>query len=349
MIPARARIGLLSLGLLGPAGCGGSEPEDPPPGPAWTRAFDADGLGLGWGLSVWGPSESRRFVVGGRPGADAQAPGEGRAFVYDGAEWSRMSLPDGTPSLNWVFGFGPDQVWMVGNDGTVLRYDGQGFTIEPTPTDQELWGVWGTGPDTMWAVGGRGRAEGEATLLTRTGTEWVEVELPELERPGVNALFKVWGSAADDVYVVGQRGAVLHHDGAEWTELGVGTSQDLISVWGTGSDDVTVVGGRGNGVAAHWDGAAWTLFALAPAPGLNGVWTDAPGAVWVAGEVGLVARLDTTTGELAYEDIPLSAEARQADFHAVFGVGGRILAVGGNFSIGSMGPFRGLAWSRPRP
>ena len=31
----------------------------------------------------------------------------------------------------------------------------------------------------------------------------------------------------DDVYVVGQNGALLHFDGAHWSELGVGIGDDI--------------------------------------------------------------------------------------------------------------------------
>lgn len=331
------RCALALFAALCLTGCPGSEKPDPPEG--WSSAFST--TDLGWLLSTWGPAGDRLFAVGG-------LPDDGRAVVFDGVDAEPLALPAGTPRLNWAFGFSASEVWMVGQGGTVLRYDGSGFTLEPTPTEEELWGIWGASPDELWAVGGRGRAEGQATLLRRSGGVWEAVELPDLERPGVNAFFKVWGSAANDVIVVGQRGALLRYDGASWTEIGIGTAQDLVAVWGLGPNDVTVVGGRGNGVAAHWDGADWTLHELAPAPGLNGVWYDAPGDVWVAGESGTLARLDPSTGELSYEQPPLQGAERTADFHALFGAGGRMLAVGGNFSQ-TNGPFLGLAFTRRLP
>ena len=89
-------------------------------------------------------------------------------------------------------------------------------------------------------------------VLHYDGEQWSLAPIPELERPGVRAFFKVWGSGPDDIYAVGQNGAVLHWNGTEFTELGVGVSQDLIGIWGTGPDDVTVVGGRGTAELAHF-------------------------------------------------------------------------------------------------
>ncbi len=267
-------------------------------------------------------------------------------MALEGGVWSEVELPAGTPMLNWVFGFGPNDVLAVGESGVVLRFDGARFVREPTPTDEDLWGVWGSGPGEVWAVGGRGRAAGQATLLRRGQDGWAQVPLPDVERPGVNALFKVWGTAAADVIVVGQRGIILRYDGADWSEEGAGLSDDLISVWGSGRDHVVAVGGRGNGVAAVYDGRSWRRFTLAPEPGLNGVWTDEPETAWIVGEAGTVFVLDTATGSVRPAGPELDPEARQADFHAVFGGAGELVAVGGNFSR-PRGPFRGIAFARP--
>jgi hypothetical protein len=323
-----------ALPLVLALSCGG-DPETDPPSAAWSEAFAAEDVG--WLLSVWGPSPDELYAVGGEPGA-------GRMMRFDGAAWSEVPLPAGTPLLNWVFGFSSSLAYAVGEGGTILRYDGADWQTESTTVTEDLWGVWGASPDELWAVGGRGRAAGQATLLRRDAQGWRAVPVPELERPGVHAFFKVWGTGPDDVVVVGQRGAILRYDGATWSEEGAGLSEDLIALWGTGPDHVVAVGGRGNGVAAVWDGATWTGFQLAPTPGLNGVWTNADGSAWVAGEVGTLGRLDTATGAFTPTELPLEGIARQADFHALFGHDdGSLTAVGGNFSQPS-GPFRGLAW-----
>lgn len=317
------------------AGCGDSEPEAS--AEPWQEAFPAESFG--WLLSVWGPSPSRLYAVGGQPG-------NGRMMAWDGAEWSEVQLPAGVGLINWVYGFGADEAYAVGEAGLILRFDGTTWRTETTTTTEDLWGVWGARRSELWAVGGRGRADGQATLLKRGSGAWEVQPLPPISRPGVNALFKVWGTSASNVYVVGQRGAVLRFDGSTWTFVGVGTSRDLIALWGTGPDNVVIVGGRGNGEAVVWDGSIWSRYQLAPLPGLNGVWTDEAGSAWVVGEVGTIARLDTATGEYQIESLSLSSTQERADFHAVFGNdAGQIFAVGGNFSQPG-GPFRGLAFGR---
>jgi hypothetical protein len=60
--------------------------------------------------------------------------------------------------LNGVFGFGPDDVWFVGDASTVLHWDGTKFTKLSTPFDSarvkpRLFAVWGSAPNDVWIAG----------------------------------------------------------------------------------------------------------------------------------------------------------------------------------------------------
>jgi hypothetical protein len=299
----------------------------------WEPAFDA--REIGWLMSVWAPSDGTRLAVGGSPEV-------GLVVRFDGTSWERLAIGVEVPLLNWIHGFeAADEVVIVGNGGTVLRYDGTSFRRDETLTRENLWGVWGARPDALWAVGGSGRPTSEATLLFFDGVRWAPVDLPPLERADVHALFKVWGSAEDDVYAVGQRGVVLHYDGAEWREQQVGASDDLISLWGTGPNEVVAVGGRSNGIMARFDGTAWQTVRLGPLPGLNGVWMGQPGVAHAVGARGTALTIDTRTLTIIEDRSVLTS----LDFHAVFGGRGRLHAVGGSLAS-SAPPFQGLAYTR---
>jgi len=194
----------------------------------------------------------------------------------------------------------------------------------------------------VWAVGGSGRADSRPVILHYDGAQWTEFPVPHLGRANVYALFKVWGTSADNVLIVGQRGVVLRWNGQSWTEENTGIDQDLISVWGTGPDQIVAVGGRGNGIVAKWDGSTWTSKSLAPMPGLNGVWMDETDNAWIAGAMGTIARLDLETLEATPDEVDTTLE-----LHAVFGVDGRLITVGGNLLSGATeNRFRGMALER---
>lgn len=312
--------------VLALAGCPG------PSSPKWEPAFDASASG--WLLSVWGPAADDLYAVGG-------APDTGVIMHRDASGWTPLDPGIPVPLLNWCFGFGPDNVFMVGNGGTVLHWNGSSWELMTTPTDQDLWGIWGASPTDMWAVGGSGRADGDQTILRYDGMEWTAVPVPALSRPRVFAFFKVWGSSADSVFIVGQSGAVLRWDGSELSEQPVTTAEDMISVWGTGPDHVAAVGGRSNGVVATWDGSEWHTEQLAPTPGLNGVWMRSPDVIHIAGAEGTLGTVDFAT-----RTVEENRQGTRLSFHALFGdPSGTITAVGGNFLM-PMGPYMGIASTR---
>ena len=314
-------------------GCPPADPPEPDPH-TWTEAFDA--ASVGWLLNVWGPSADDLYAVGGEPNA-------GAVVHFDGAAWTELELGLDVPLLNWAHGFGPNDVWIVGNRGTILHFDGRAWEQHrpDPPTTQDLWGVWGASPDDLWAVGGNGRSEGQATIYRYDGTTWTPLVVPALERANVWAFFKVWGTAADNVWIVGQRGIILQWNGTELVEHGAGTGDDLISLWGTGPDRMAAVGGRGNGVVATWDGTAWRSASLSPLPGMNGVFMRQPNVIHAVGQLGttLTIDFDSLAAEETYVD---TSDA----LHAVFGDGsGRLVTVGGNLASVA-GPYRGIAYER---
>lgn len=312
------------------AGCGSD--EQPSQAPTWGPAFDA--VSFGWILSVWGPSSDELYAVGGEPD-------RGRIRRFDGQAWTDVELEFEVPLLNWAYGFGPNDAFVVGSRGTVLRYDGT-WTRTASVTDQDLWGVWGASADDIWAVGGSVFG-GQPTILRYDGTAWSKMAFPTLSKARVNAFFKVWGTGPDNVYVVGQRGVVLHYDGVELRELLVGTTRDLISLWGTGPDRIVIAGGRANGEIVTFDGTEWRNIVVAPNPGLNGIWMRRPDVAHLVGVNGTVLRLDFDSGEVTNE----SPREVTTDFHAVYGApdGERMVAVGGNFQFVD-GPFQGVAYER---
>ncbi|HJL02749.1 MAG TPA: hypothetical protein RMH85_14700 [Polyangiaceae bacterium LLY-WYZ-15_(1-7)] len=310
--------------------CPGDDPE-----PEWEEAFDASEVG--WLLSVWGPSPEVSYTVGGTP-----QPSNGVVWRRDADGWAELDLGVDVPLLNWVTGFGPDDVWMVGNDGVIVHGDGSSWETVDSPTDQDLWGVWGAAPDDIYAVGGVPFAGGEPTVIHWDGASWEAVETPELSRANVFAFFKVWGSGPDDVWVVGQQGAVIHWDGSAWSEVLVGADVDLISIWGTGPDRIAVVGGRGNGWVFTWDGSEWRRVQPAGLPGLNGVWMGSDDVIHVCGEQGEIATFDFDTREMLTEPYQETSMA----FHAIHGDGARLTTVGGSFNDPAGPDFRGLAYSR---
>jgi len=333
----RGGTAVVASALVMPAVTACADDEPKPRG--WEVGLELD-ESEGALLSVWGDAADDVWAVGGQPGA-VDAGGQATMVHFDGAAWSEHALPASLgdlPMLNWIYGV-DGQLVTVGEGGVVLRSAsgaGDDWTLEPTPTDVPLWGVWGPSAEDLWAVGGDATPNsGAPALLHYEGGSWVEVTVPDLDR-NCDALFKVWGAGGDEVFAVGDAGIILRYDGVEWTQVPSGVSADLISLWGTGPDDIVAVGGRSNGTVLRWDGEAWSGDTLLGAPGLNGVWVGEDGEATVVGTLGFAARVPTTND---YEQE--QSEAGPLVLHAVFGFdGGERFAVGG--TLDRSPPLRGI-------
>lgn len=297
----------------GGAGSGGGGGMGPPP--AWQVVLGEGDLD-GAVLSVWGSAPDDVYAVGGPLGNSGPSS---LVVHYDGASWHRLA-PGGTQTYWWVGGSGPEDVWMVGEEGRITHWDGAAFTEHASGTAATLWGVWAASPGDAWAVGGTpGNGPGEDDVVLRwDGAAWMPEALPGA--PLSRALYKVWGAGPDDIYVVGERGVMWRRQGGAWTLLPELTQGTLFTVSGCGPGEVWAVGGVAvlrsdgqafapvdvtlpnlvNGVACGPSGSALLVgdgglkhrlaggqwvndFIEMPNDNLHGAWADGEGAFWAAG------------------------------------------------------------------
>ncbi|AUX48152.1 hypothetical protein SOCE26_096820 [Sorangium cellulosum] len=314
----------LALGAAVLAGC--PEEEDPGPPPAWRVLLDEGDLDRAV-LSIWGSSPDDVFAVGGPLGNTGL---ESLVLHYDGAAWRELPAGGGE-TFWWVAGSGPKDVWMVGERGRAVRWDGAAFTqydAQGTGTTATLWGVIAFSPDDAWAVGGMpggGEDAPKDIVLRWDGGAWSRVPLPE---PTGSALYKVWGSSSEDLYVVGEYGVIWHRAGTTWERqseppLAQGT---LFTAAGCGRDEVYAVGGRD---VLRSDGSAWRRVEVELTNDVNGVACGRPGEVAIVGYGGLKQRLVDGAWIDEFTEEPY------ADLHAVWSDReGAFWAVGGDFLSG---------------
>ncbi len=187
---------------------------------------EASGLGEKAVLyGLWGSSETDLWAVGGSyrrggpTGLVMRSSGDGT--------WTRVEDP-AFPERNFykVWGRGPDDVLIVGDQGTSVHWDGTSFTRVDAPEANLLFTLHGAG-DTILAVGGI--AKGLAYRFE--GGAWIPEELPDVG--GLNGVFVQPEGRA---IAAGLGGVVVERVDGEWRErphdvrVGRGT---LHAVWGT--------------------------------------------------------------------------------------------------------------------
>ena len=85
------------------------------------------------------------------------------ALHWDGESWSNVAVPSPTAQGGRLFGvtaLSSTRVYAVGNapgiPSLVMRWNGQRWLTENTPTTGTVWDGAAVGPGTVWAVGQRG-------------------------------------------------------------------------------------------------------------------------------------------------------------------------------------------------
>lgn len=188
-----------------------------------------------WGL--WAEAPDDVWAVGGDNSSRRNPP---LVMHYDGEAWRIADVPTLVRPLVHAFfkvwGAGPDDVWMVGQNGAILHWDGEAFTEFGAGVSQDLIGIWGTGADNIMTVGGRGTAE----MARWDGSTWTKA--PASALPGLNG---VWMRRPDVAHVVGINGTVLRVDPATLSVIErdeVPTTLDLHAIFGDSSGQLVAFG-----------------------------------------------------------------------------------------------------------
>ncbi|HEU4727302.1 MAG TPA: hypothetical protein VFT22_05425 [Kofleriaceae bacterium] len=183
--------------------------------------------------------------------------------------WCAESAPiASTINLRGVWAISAEDVFAVGDGGTILRRTGGAWTEMASGTTSKLLAVWGSSGSDVWAVGVSG------TVLHFDGTAWST--LPSFTTSDLDA---VWGSGSSDVWLAAT-GTLWHSTGSgapPVASLNVGGH--LLSVSGTGPTDVWTVGE--NAGAHHFTGSWVTVSIPSGTNTYFAVLDRAAGDVWV--------------------------------------------------------------------
>ncbi len=206
-------------------------------------------------------------------------------------EWQHP-LPVGN-NLKDVYAVSDSDVFMVGEFGTILHYDGATYDLMESGVKTHLFGVWAGSADDVFAVGWE-TPENDymARILHYDGSAWSEMACP-----ATDWLAAVWGSSGSDVFAVGRHGAIQHYDGSTWSDMTDSVTyinpdtypSYLHGVWGSSGSDVFAVGEQivdGNTNTAlilHYNGSTWTEMACSGAKHLYDVWGTSAGDVFAVG------------------------------------------------------------------
>jgi hypothetical protein len=165
-------------------------------------------------------------------------------------------------------------LWVVGDRGTVLRWDGGEWTLLPRPGPDRLIAIepWDGGVvvagDGGFAWHWRNDQGGWQPLPTR-----FEEPIEDLAPDGAGGLWAVTAS-----------GHVWRFSGSAWQQVYGGSlaRPALLGVASSGPNAAWAVGV--DGTVLHWNGATWADVSLGGGHSFSGVWMTSPEDVWISAE-----------------------------------------------------------------
>jgi len=100
------------------------------------------------------PNKPRFRAIWGTAANDIFIAGDsGTVLRFDGVSWQRQSVPT-TRHLRALWGRGPTEIYAAGDSGTVLRYDGQGWRTMSAPSTSILYCIFGISGTAQIAIVG---------------------------------------------------------------------------------------------------------------------------------------------------------------------------------------------------
>lgn len=177
------------------------------------------------------------YAVGGTPGGGTDEPNDLIAH-YNGSTWSPVTLPGDAlgVSLYKVWGTGDDNLYVVGEKGTIWHKTSSGWQQEDSGTTGTLFTVHGCSETEIYAVGGF-----DVLRSTGDGT-WAKQDI-DLG----NSVSGIGCAAAGAAVIAGFGGLKQRHVDGTWIDEFIEEPHgDLHAVWAAGGGEFWAVGGDFN-------------------------------------------------------------------------------------------------------
>jgi hypothetical protein len=278
-----AVAGTLTAGIVG-CSSGGGGPGD---GTAGNVGPGRGGQGAGGIAGATGGGSGTSGAAGGANGGASGATG----IVYrplcttDGWCWEHP-LPQGN-ALRAVHGSGPNDVWAVGDRGTILHFDGAAWSPVPSGVLDRLTGVWAASPSEAWISGTNG------ALLRWDGAVWAPAGQPSTltTADAVTGWVDTAGGAARSTVWFANGSSPAKVTGGTWSrDPAASPSFGILALWADATGGLWAAGvGGAFGVLR---GLAWTRLGTGGTSRMQGIGGDPAGNVWVVSDFSEIVRVD---------------------------------------------------------
>jgi hypothetical protein len=205
---------------------------------------------------IWGFSENNIFIVG---------EYSNRGFIghYDGIRWTEyrseyfLSRGDTVYPLRAVWGSAPDDIWAVGDFGTIIHWNGGEWkkeSIDINLKEFDFLDIWGYSKDNIY-ISGR-MYQQKVVLLKYDGIKWNTI----IENSNSSVFSTTWGPHEQKQYLITQKKYIIVNNVITTFVLPNQTAV-ISKIRGSASNNIFTVGHFGE--IFHFNGIAWQRIELA--------------------------------------------------------------------------------------
>jgi len=246
--------------------------------------------------------------------------------------WCVVTVPK-TVTFNAVWGAAANDVWVAGDAGTLLRWNGSAWSSVPSGTQSDLRALTGSSARDVWAAGLDGTLlhfDGSTWTATRPdGSPWSPTAGPN-QRP----IYSLFSAQPNQVWVGGS--GIHHFDGSKWTEPHHhGSHLPVMAIWSAGAASTWAAGLQGT--VYQVEGQHLARAGADVGPNWFGIWGSSPSDVWLVGSNGSTLHVTSAAR------VPVPSGTTN-DLHAVRGFAANdVWAVGDE---GTLLHWQGSAWEK---
>ena len=183
-----------------------------------------------------------------------------RGFIghFNGTSWTEyrsdyfLARGDTVYPLRAVWGSSPDNVWAVGDKGTIIRWDGSEWKKTASPIDIRLNDILGVSSREIYAISIS--ITNQSKLIRYDGNTWEDVTLLLPNYP--RSFTSLWFDRSGSGYLVGNN--ITTFQRGTFNTSSFRPDRFLLAVQGKNSVDVIAVGQTGRVI--HFNGIGWSNY-----------------------------------------------------------------------------------------
>ena len=202
---------------------------------------------------------------------------DGTMLHFDGVKWNSMDLNGRWANKEYMGSLRQIDVFAVATDGRILHYNGKEWSVEETEKLPPMTGIFGLSQTEIYACA---HVLGGFFAMTAMNGNFCKLQEPKSTLPGC-------GDAAESgMYAVGYDGLILHQEGEQWKRLTINSNHEFYGFCGFGPDDMYICGS--DGIIYKFNGNVVTEMPTRTQDFFLDVWGPSKEMVFAVGDLGMI-------------------------------------------------------------